>query len=184
MSDIYSKYIKDGIFHSAEMVNDDLFEPIRILYNKAFYISACKLLLIAIDSVAYVEYGDSYENIFIKWLKEFANLGSLGISEEELWEHRNSLLHMSNLESRKVAKGKVRRIAFYAGKKPDCIGELGTELGIYGLYELIQTFGKGIGAWLDSYSSSQKDWEPFLERYERIVSDGRMVPVVWQEPKT
>lgn len=61
------------------------------------------------DSVAHVEYGDT-PGSFTKWLNTYAQLDTLGITAEELWEQRNSLLHLSNLGSRKVRAGKVRSL--------------------------------------------------------------------------
>ena len=113
--DYFGKYFNDKGFDFSNLLNDDFFQPVRILFNAKHYVSATKLLVIAIDSVSFIEYGEIKVNTFIKWLNVYSNIDELGITAEELWEHRNSLLHMSNLRSRKVAQGKVRALVSYVG---------------------------------------------------------------------
>lgn len=103
--DYIGTFFTDEGFDFTGLLNADFFEPIRILFRAEHYVSATKLLVVAIDSVAYVEFGDGERNPFVAWLYRYANLGPIGVTPEELWEQRNSLLHMSNLDSRKVKKG-------------------------------------------------------------------------------
>ena len=116
--DYFGKYFTKEAFDFSALINDDFFQPVRILFNNKHYISAVKLLLVAIDSISYIEYGDIQENTFVKWLNDYSDIGRLEITPEELWEQRNSLLHMSNLDSRKVTSGHYRRLIAYVGKLP------------------------------------------------------------------
>jgi hypothetical protein len=94
--DYFGKYFNSQGFDFPSLINDDFLAPIRLLYQNKHYVSATKLLMTFIDSIGYVEYGDTVDNPFIKCLVTYADLTSVGVSPEELWEHRNSLLHMSS----------------------------------------------------------------------------------------
>jgi hypothetical protein len=90
-----------------------------------------------IDSIGFIEFGDPGDNTFVKWLNTYANLTGLGVTAEELWEHRNSLLHMSNLDSRKVIAGRVRRLAWLVGVGAPSSMDT-PEYKFYILFELIK----------------------------------------------
>ena len=62
-----------------------------------------KLIASFIDTMAFLEYGDVPGN-FVRWLDTYAKIPSLGIKSAQLWELRNSLVHMSNLDSQKVLR--------------------------------------------------------------------------------
>jgi hypothetical protein len=175
--DYLKKYITGNEFDIPALINDDLIQPVRILYNEKHYVSAAKLLLIAIDTISYIEYGDINENTFIKWLKTYGKLEELEISPEELWEQRNSLLHMSNSSSRKVASGKIRMLVFHIGKIPEHVNLSKENTGYYELHKLIVHFGTSCGKWLESYSVDRDKFKYFLERYDLIVSDSRMLHI-------
>src|SRR5688572_7521764 len=102
--DYFGRFFTDEGFDFGGLINADFFQPIRILFQNQHYVSATKLLVVAIDSIAHIEHGD-VRGGFVKWLDQYADLSQLGITAEELWEQRNSLLHMSNLDSRKVQAG-------------------------------------------------------------------------------
>jgi hypothetical protein len=114
MPDYLSVFTHGQHFDFAQLFDDDFFRAIRLLYNAGHYVSAAKLLMSFLDTVAYIEYGDRPGN-FIPWLTEYASLAALGITPEELWEFRNGLLHMTNLDSRKVRKGDVARLIMQFG---------------------------------------------------------------------
>ena len=50
-------FTKDG-FDFGGLLNADFFQPVRILFQNQHYVSATKLLVVAIDSIGYVEFGD------------------------------------------------------------------------------------------------------------------------------
>lgn len=97
----------------------------------------------------------------------------LGITAEELWEHRNSLLHMTNLDARKVVAGRVRRLVFYVGNLPSGSPKEDTEAKWYSFQDLIQAIVKGCGCFLERLSASPELMNAFIQRYDLVVSDTR-----------
>ncbi len=178
--DYFGTYFTDDGFDFTRLLNDDFFQPVRILFQKKHYVSAAKLLVVAIDSVSYVEYGDIKENVFVKWLKKYADFRSMGITEEELWEHRNSLLHMSNLKSRKVRKGETRQLVAYVGHIDKAVQLDQTSTGYYNLRDLILEFGNACGRWCLTYGEDRDKIDSFVERYDLIASDARMMHVEYE----
>lgn len=167
----YNVYIDDQGFHLDQLINDDYFEAIRILFNAKQYVSSIKLLMICIDTMSYLEFGDKPRN-FQDWLENYTNLSSINITPDELKEFRNSILHMTNLDSRKVLDGKIKRLMFYVGngshtKETD-------EAKYFNFKELIDCIGKGIQNWGLSYNSNKDKFEYFVDRYDRIISDKRL----------
>lgn len=114
-------------------------------------------------------------NTFIKWLNTYSDINRLGVTAEELWEHRNSLLHMSNLQSRKVAKGKVRGLVSYVGKVHPEVELDQEKTGYYNLYDLILIFGQACEKWCLTYGTDRLKIDSFVERYDLIASDARML---------
>lgn len=174
--DYFGQFFTDKGLDFGGLINADFFQPIRILFQSQHYVSATKLLVVAIDSIAYVENGD-VPGGFVKWLNDFADLKKLGITAEELWEHRNSLLHMSNLDSRKVRAGSVRRLVAYVGKLPEHVTLDQSSTGYYDLQKLILEFGGACGRWIETYDKDRSKIDSFVERYDLIASDARMLRV-------
>lgn len=103
MPDWLVKYSTPAGIDLPSLIHDDYFLAIKLLFNERLYVSAMKLLASCIDSVAYIEYGDLPKtSVFVKWLDDYAELSPLGITASELWELRNGLLHMTNLNSKRV----------------------------------------------------------------------------------
>ena len=175
--DYFGKYFSDKGFDFYALINDDFFQPIRILFQNQHYVSAAKLLFIAIDSISYIEFGETKENTFIKWLNTYADITKFGITPEELWEHRNSLLHMSNLNSRKIIQGKVRKLILYVGHLPESISLDEPETGYYDLQKLIIHIGQACYKWLDTYGKFREKIDLFVKRYDLIASDARMLRI-------
>ncbi|ATA53271.1 hypothetical protein CKY39_08650 [Variovorax boronicumulans] len=172
-----SFFTKDG-FDFTGLLNADFFQPVRILFQHQHYVSAAKLLLVAIDSIAYVEHSETTrENIFVRWLNTYADLAPLGITAEELWEHRNSLLHMSNLDSRKVVSGRTRRLVFFLGELPSSVKLDQSTTGYYNLQKLILAIGEACGRWCETYDTDRSKIEAFVKQYDLIASDARMMHV-------
>lgn len=175
--DYFGKYFTDEGFKITELIHDDFFKPVRLLFNNRHYVSASKLLFVAIDSIGFIEYGDKERNPFIKWLNTYSKIESLGITSEELWEHRNALLHMSSLNSRKVRSGRTRMLVSYVGEIPPAV-ELDTEkTGYYELLGLIKIIGNACGEWGLTYGQERDKIHRFVERYDLIASDSRMLEV-------
>lgn len=94
------------------------FESVRLLWENGHYLAAVKLLLMHIDTMAYLKYRDTQPHHFKLWLKDYADLKSVGVTEDEVWEHRNALLHTSTLLSRAVKKGNVAYLVPGFGSSP------------------------------------------------------------------
>jgi hypothetical protein len=181
--DYFGKYLNEEVFDLPRLLKDDFFQPVKILFNAKHYVSASKLLVVAIDSIGYIEYGDISENTFIKWLNTYSGINSLGITAEELWEHRNSLLHMSNLQSRKVATGKVRALVSYVGQLHPDVELDEKDTGYYNLFSLIEVIVQACSHWCLTYDKHRDKIQSFVERYDLIVSDARMLKIEYHEPQ-
>jgi hypothetical protein len=168
--------------HSS-LINDDFFQPVRILFQNEQYVSAIKLLVIAIDSISFIEFGNIKENTFIKWLNTYADLNGIGITAEELWEHRNSLLHMSNLNSRKVVSGEIRSLTAYLGTIPQNVKLNEEKMGYYNMQKLIYCIANACGKWGETYNEQRDKTDSFIERYDLIASDARMLKIEYDKKK-
>lgn len=165
--------MKGNTFRFAELIRDDYFKAIRTLFNEKLYVSCAKLLMSCVDTLAYVEYGDAQGN-FLKWLDTYVDLKPYGISSGELWEFRNSVLHMTNLASRKVIAGKISPITFYIGG-PEAMPPVTPDLPkLFNLHELIKAISKGIGKWGETYNADPDKMLKFIERYDTTISDVRV----------
>jgi hypothetical protein len=171
MDDWIVKYTKDGGLQLSELIHDDYFQAIKITFNAKLHVSAMKLLLSAIDSLAYIEFGDDNGNVFIKWMDTYADLKPLGIAAEELWELRNGLLHMTNLDSRAVGKRKVRRISLHSGSKPFYEHD---GVHYFSFYELLMEVGRSHVRWLETYNHDLEKRVDFVSRYDQTISDSRV----------
>lgn len=174
--DYLINYVDETGFHLAKLINDDYFAAIKILFNGGFYISSAKLLMSCIDTLAFVEHGDQRGN-FKNWLSSYVDLNSHGITPEELWEFRNSILHMTNLTSRKVIRGQVSSIMLYVSGRNVIPGKPADIHKPVNLHRLILSIAAGIAQWADSYNSNPEKILKFIERYDTTVSDIRVARV-------
>ena len=136
--DYVPKYLTDDGFDLPRLLDDDFFHSIRLLFNHRYYVSAAKLLMTFIDTVGFVEFGDTGENTFVKWLDVYADLTPVGVTAEELWEHRNSLLHMTSPDSRRVLAGRVKRLTSFVGNLPKDFPTEDKDAKFYNLSGLLQ----------------------------------------------
>ncbi|MCW3099756.1 MAG: hypothetical protein JWL77_5374 [Chthonomonadaceae bacterium] len=176
MIDYIPKYLTEKGFDLPQLLHDDFFLAIKLLFKNGLYVSSAKLLVSFIDSIAFVEYGD--DGIpFVRWVDEYVDLGSVGITSEELWEHRNSLLHMTNLDSRKVLAGKVKRLLIYVGNLPSDIPSENNHAKYYSLQKLLAAIDNGINHWIASFNMDRNKIEVFVSRYDLIISDRRRLEI-------
>ncbi|MEA9770774.1 hypothetical protein VDF71_05520 [Xanthomonas campestris pv. raphani] len=177
MVDWFKTYFTDSGFRFTDLIHDDYFVAIRLTYQNGLFVSSMKLLLSCIDSLAYVEYGDLREPpSFVRWLNAYADLQPLGIIPEELWELRNGLLHMTNLNSTNVRKNSIRRISFRVGQSGTVLPDTGS-IYFFEFRSLIDAVAQAIGRWGNSYSVDREKIHKFVERYDETVSDGRLAIV-------
>lgn len=173
MPDYLVRYSDGNHFRFTELIHDDYFLGIRTLFNAKLYVSCAKLLMSCVDTLAFVEYGDITNN-FTRWLDAYVDLSSHGISSDELWEFRNSVLHMTNLASRKVIAGRISPIMPYVGG-PETLPAVEPDTAKpFNLYGLISTIATGIGKWAESYNTDRDKFLKFIERYDTTISDSRI----------
>lgn len=171
MADYLEFYTTPDGFDMPRLLNDDYFNAIKLLFNSKYYVSCMKLIVSFIDTVSYLEFGD-IPGGFVQWLKTYASIEKLGITEQQLWEHRNSVLHMSNLDSRKVLAGKEKRISF-------CIARSGyvpnpdLDTQYFNLKDLIDEIAQALAQWIHAFQENPDKMLIFIERYDRIISDSR-----------
>lgn len=171
-SDYKAHYMTDEGFDLSNLLNDDYVLAIKLLYNNGHYVSSLKLLMSFIDTVAYLEFGDTNKN-FQKWLDQYTDLSSINISSDEVWEMRNSILHMTNSDSRKVLEGKVRRIMFYVGTLSKGLPDTTDQAKYFELISLMKSVYYGVDEWLQSYNIDRSKFQTFIQRYDCILSDSR-----------
>lgn len=171
MEDYLESYITPDGFDMPKLMNDDYFDAIKLLFNNQHYVSCMKLIVSFIDTISFIEFGD-VEGNFIEWLKSYSSIDRVGITENQLWELRNSILHMSNLDSRRVLSGKVKRISF-------CVAPTGyvpssdSDTQYFNLKDLIDAMVQSLSNWIKSYNENTEKWTMFIERYDRVISDSR-----------
>lgn len=171
MRDYLEFYNTPDGFDMPKLIHDDHFNAIKLLFNAKHYVSCMKLIVSFIDTISFIEFGD-VQGSFVKWLKLYSSIGKLGITEDQLWEHRNFILHMSNLDSRKVLSGKEKRISFCVAKarhvpNPDF------DTVYFNLKDLIDEIARSLKKWFASYNEDPEKMVSFIERYDRVISDSR-----------
>ena len=161
-------------FDFGQLIDDDFMDAIKILWNHEKYISALKLLFSMIDTLGFAAFHPS-DDCFKRWLDEYCDLSTLGVSSAELWELRNSLLHMSNLTSRRVEKGSVIRLLPVITASQ---GEIPIEMGGFKNLHLSRFMGSvvplGVVKWVGSIVGDREKFMTFVERYDTVVSEARL----------
>lgn len=170
-------YRSERGFEFAQLIHDDYFEAIHLLWNNRKYVSCLKLVFSSIDTIGFVEYGPNEGNCFTRWLDEYCDLDSITVTPDELWELRNSLIHMTNLDSRKVHSGKVLRLLpqFMHPDHDVVLFEDGMK-SFHAARFVINVLPQGIRKWLESYNRDREKFPEFVERYDTIVSEARLSP--------
>jgi hypothetical protein len=172
MDDWLVKYTDAKRINIPQLIHDDYFLAIKLTFNGGLYVSAMKLLVSCIDSLAYIEHGNQ-QGAFVWWLETYADLTSLGITAAELWELRNGILHMTNVNSKKVRQNKMRRISFRLGGPQDYLRDGADGIYYFDFYGLIQAFAEAQARWIETYNSDREKFARFVERYDETISDSR-----------
>ena len=160
-------------FDFGQLLDDDFMDAIKLLWNHQKYISALKLLFIMIDTLGFVVLGP-LRDAFTMWLDDYCELNSLGVSSAELWELRNSLLHMSNLASNKVERGAVTRLLpVFTSIQNDIPVEIGGFKNLHSSRLIGDVVPKGVLRWVQSMSGDSEKFMTFVERYDTVVSESR-----------
>jgi hypothetical protein len=101
-------------------------------------------------------------------LNRFADLKRLDITAAQLWEMRNSLLHMSNLDSRKVLAGKEKRISFCVAPRGK-VSKPTAEIHYFNLLDLMDVLWYAVASWIESLNQERDKFPVFIERYDRVI---------------
>jgi hypothetical protein len=154
------------------LLDEDHFNAIRLLYNAEHYVSATKLLLSFIDTLAYLEFGDT-RDAFKKWLHAYAALTELHLTPEELWELRNALLHLTSLESRKVRAGAVSRLVPYVAHPQRGVKSPYPGAKLVNLSLLLPLIAQAAQAFCTAACSDPSHFLEVERRHTEILSDAR-----------
>ena len=174
LPDYLDTYMTAEGFNFPQLIEDDYFSAIKILWNNRKYISSIKLLFSAIDTWGFIEYGPR-PDCFVLWLDRYCNLEALNATSQEIWELRNSLVHMTNLDSRKVSRGAVQRL-FPAIAHPEANDlPMSSDTRSFHVSLFIMTvLPMAIEKWLTTYTQEKGKFAQFIHRYDTIVSEARM----------
>ncbi len=165
---------RDGFVDLVRLIDGDFMEPIKCLFNAQLYVAATKLTMSMIDTLGFLEFGPE-QGVFRRWLNKYANLSALNVTADELWELRNSLVHMTNLASRSVESGRVERLTFViAGPDVDTPERLGGTKVLHLAKLLSVTLPTAIGEWVRTYGGDERKRNWFVHRYDTIVSESRI----------
>lgn len=175
MDDWLAKYTTADGIDLPQLIHDDYFLAIKATFNARLYVSSMKLLLSCIDSLAYIEFGHAKgAPVFVRWLDAYADITRIGITSEELWEMRNGIVHMSNVHSRKVRSGDVRRISFGVNAPDNGLWSASDGIFFFNFHGLIKVVGDAIGQWLKAHFGDVEWFATFISRYDETVSDSRV----------
>lgn len=171
-NDYFNDYFDEEGFHLDKLMDDDFFKAIRILFKNECYTSSLKLLMSTIDTVAFLEYGDISGN-FKSWIDKYCDLTNINVSSDELWELRNSLLHMTNSHSRKVKQSIISRLAFYVSTKDMKERISDGQTKYFNLKTLVHLVAEGFEKWGTTLNNEKEKFETLINRYDLIISDTR-----------
>lgn len=173
MQDWLIKYTEGSTFRFDKLINDDYFVAIKMLLNAKHMASASKLLMSCVDTIAFIEHGDTKNN-FVRWLDSYVDLTSVGISSTELWQFRNSVIHMTNLSSRAVLASRFSTIVPYYGSDKLADQAKQKTMKLFNFYKLFVSICDGISKWSETYNANRDKFASFIERYDTIISDSRL----------
>ncbi len=179
-----SAYMSDDGLDLNRLILDDFITATQIAYNHQKYVSCLKLFMSAIDSIAFLEYGEIQgTNIFQKWLDTFCDINCMNILSSELWEFRNALLHMTNPYSRKVLKNEAHPLLFYVSQNDRPELQSNVKYKYFNLRTFINVILEGIEKWTESFNNDRGKFETFLDRYDLIFSDVRYGKINFNESR-
>jgi hypothetical protein len=174
LTDYLAAYLTPEGVSVHDLLGHDFTDAIKLLYEHKHYVSAMKLIVSFIDTVAYLDLGDVAGN-YETWLSKHAVLAHVGITPSELWEFRNAILHMTNPFSRKVLSAKVLPLCFYIA--PTSRGVRISQDGgtkMFSFEALYEAIIEAVGTWAKSYSGNLSKQLEFIQRYDTILSEGRV----------
>ena len=141
-----------------------------ITLEMGLYVSSMKLLLSTVDTMAFLITGNNRKCDFINWLNKYTDLPATGVTADELWEHRNALLHMTTLDSDKVKKGAVVRLIPYKDPATPPINLLKNSK-FYSIDKVYCAIAKGLDKFIKDVESDKNLKEAFESNWQKIVYD-------------
>ena len=173
--DYLQLYLTEDGFDFTQLIKDDYCDAIHLLWNDGKYVSCLKLVFSAIDTFGYIEYGPDGRGRFAKWLDDYCDLGMIGATSDELWQLRHSLIHMTNLDSRKVRAGRTPKLLLRVAHPDRDVAPWVDGMKVLHVARfVISVLPKGIRNWLESYNRDREKFGEFVERYDTIVSETRV----------
>lgn len=178
VSDYLDKYGPLESFDFDQLIEDDLWSSVRLLWNEEKYTSVLKLVFPMIDTLAFVDLAADLPRAFHNWIDEYCDMLWMGITAEELWELRNSVIHMTNADSRKVREGKVERLLpVVAHPMVDLPQRMeGIKVFHEGRF-VLSVLPMGIQRWIESYKKDPSKVHRFIMAYDTVLSDSRYTRV-------
>ncbi len=176
--DYLDLYMTENRFDFPQLIQDDYFDAIHMLWNRRKYVSCLKLVFSAIDTFGYIAYGPGRgRECFVRWLDDYCPIQELELTSSELWELRNSLVHMTNLDSHQVRSRNVRRLLPYINHPDRNVPTVIDDMKVFHVARFVcVVLPHGIEHWLRSYNSRPRKFSEFVERYDTIVSEARLTP--------
>jgi len=172
--DYLSRYSTSKGLNITELLGDDFLDAIKLLYEHGHYVSAMKLILSFLDTLSYVEFGD-VSGSCEKWIATYLDLEKVGVTASQIWQLRNGLLHMTNPHSRCVLSGKETPLCFYVySDSRAVIKERDGSASMFSFEALYYEIMDGVGRWVSTYKGSFEKQLTFIERYDLILSEGRV----------
>ena len=173
--DYLTAYVTEGGFDFLRLIHGDHFVAIHLLWNNKKYVSCLKLVFSAIDTFGFIEYGPDDGDCFTKWLDKYCDPGTVGVTSGELWELRNSLIHMTNLDSRKVRSGKTHKLLVCVTDQDRDVAAFVDGMKVLHLARFVKAvLPRGLEKWMQSYNQDREKFADFVERYDTVVSEARL----------
>ena len=171
-------------FDFDQLIEDDFWSGVKVLWNDRKYTSVLKLVFPMIDTLAFVDEAQDAQGAFKRWLENYCDMDWMGVSPDELWELRNSVVHMTNADSRKVHQGKVDRlIPIVAHPMTELPSHMdGSKVFHQGRF-VLSVLPMGIKNWIATYRTNPSKFYSFIMAYDTILSDSRysITPATPQE---
>jgi hypothetical protein len=173
-TDWLAAYVTPSGFDVHALLEDDFTGAIKLLYAHKHYVSAMKLIVSLIDTVAYLDLGDVTGN-YLTWLSKYAVLAPVGVTPLELWEFRNAILHMTNPLSRKVLSGNASPLGFYIDSTSKAVRiDQESATKVFSFEALYDAIVEAVSIWTKSYSGDLSRQLEFIKRYDTVLSEGRV----------
>ncbi len=182
--DFLKIYMTESGLDMNRLLDDDFLDAIRLLWNDKRYISALKLIFPYIDTLAFLEFGEG-KSYFVEWLDTYCDMRYLGVTSSELWQLRNSVVHMTNTISKRVAAGRENQLNVLITHPDVDVPEFSDGMKSLHLSRLLlRVLPNGLKEWADSYRGDSIRQYELILRYDTILSDVRLTSTTFDGSST